>query len=269
MPEELSPRHLRTRLLQLAAVGVVIVAVVLAAPGLGALRTELKHASPGWFVLGIGLEPLSMLSYVIVFHAVSCSRMTLRMSYQIGMAEQAANSLLPAGGAGGVALGAWALRRSGAPADHIARRTVAFFLLTSLANVGALIVFAVAFAIGIFGHDPAPGATFGFAGVAGLAVAIVAIVMPMLTNRYLRGRRPLSPGASRWRFVVRRGIEALGAGVRDGSFGYMAFDIAVVAACCRAFGSSPPVGCWSLLTSSVSSEGSSRFPRVLAGQRAG
>src|SRR5512140_3527897 len=130
MPAELSPRHLRTRLLQLTLIVAVVIAVVLAAPGLGDLRTELKDASPGWFALGIVLELLSMLSYVLVFRAVFCPRMTWRMSYQIGMAEQAANSLLPAGGAGGLALGAWALRRGGTPADHIARRTVAFFLLT-------------------------------------------------------------------------------------------------------------------------------------------
>jgi uncharacterized protein (TIRG00374 family) len=256
MPAELSPRHLRTRILQLAGVGVVIVAVVAAAPGLGELRSELKDASPGWFVLGIVLELLSMLSYVVVFRAVFCPRMTWRMSYQIGMAEQAANSLLPAGGAGGLALGAWALRRGGTPADHIARRTVAFFLLTSLANVGTLIVFAVGFAVGALGHDRAPGATYGFAGVAVLAIAFVTILVPALTGRYVRARRPLPPDASRVRVVVRRGIEALGDGVRDGlsllrqrqlgvligSFGYMAFDIAVLGVCFRAFGDVPPFG---------------------------
>jgi uncharacterized protein (TIRG00374 family) len=256
MPDELSPRHLRKRLLQLTLTIAVVVAVIVAAPGLGELRTELKDASPGWFVLGIVLELLSMLSYVVVFRAVFCPRMTWRMSYQIGMAEQAANSLLPAGGAGGLALGAWALRRGGTPADHIARRTVAFFLLTSLANVGTLIVFALGFAVGILGHDPVPAATFGFGGVAVLAIAIVTIVVPAFTGRYVTLRQPLAPDASRLRVVSRRGIEALGDGVRDaltllrqrelgvltGSFGYMAFDIGVLAVCFRAFGHVPAVG---------------------------
>src|SRR5579862_5340998 len=92
MPDELSPRHLRTRLLQLAGLIAVVLAVVLAAPGLGSLRTRLDHADPLWLVLALAFELLSALSYVTVFRAVFCPRMGWRMSYQIGMAEQAANS---------------------------------------------------------------------------------------------------------------------------------------------------------------------------------
>ena len=55
------------------------------------------------------------------------------------MAEQAANVLLPTGGAGGLALGAWALSRIGMPAERIGRRTVAFFLITSSVNFAAVI----------------------------------------------------------------------------------------------------------------------------------
>ncbi len=56
------------------------------------------------------------------------------------MAEQAANVLLPTGGAGGLALGAWALKRIGMPADRIGPRTVAFFLITSSVNFAAVIL---------------------------------------------------------------------------------------------------------------------------------
>jgi len=88
------------------------------------------------------LEGLSALSYVVVFRAVFGPRMSWRLSYQIGMAEQAANSVLPVSGAGGLALGVWALRRGGTSTERIARRTVGFFLFTSLANVVGVIVFA-------------------------------------------------------------------------------------------------------------------------------
>ena len=71
------------------------------------------------------------------------------LSYDIAMAELAANSLLPAGGAGGLALGVWALRQAGMPTAHIARRTVAFFVVTSAANFFALILVGIGVFLGI------------------------------------------------------------------------------------------------------------------------
>jgi hypothetical protein len=138
MPAELSPRHLWRRLLEFAAVGLVIGIAVLTGPGLGQLRSELAHASPGWLIAGIGLEVLSALAYVVIFRAVFCPRMSWQLSYQIGLSEQAANSVLSVSGTGGLALGAWALRRGGMSAENIGRKSVAFFLLTSLANVAAV-----------------------------------------------------------------------------------------------------------------------------------
>ena len=66
--------------------------------------------------------------------------MSWGLSYEIAMAELAANSLLPSGGAGGLALGVWALKQAGMPTGHIARRTVAFFVVTSAANFFVLIL---------------------------------------------------------------------------------------------------------------------------------
>ena len=40
-------------------------------------------------------------------------------------------SLVPASGAGGLALGAWVLHRGGMGGERIARRSVAFFLIKS------------------------------------------------------------------------------------------------------------------------------------------
>jgi uncharacterized protein (TIRG00374 family) len=255
MPDEFSPRHLRARLVQLGLLVVVVVAIIWATPGLGSLRDELKNAAGGWFVLGIVFELGSTLSYVVIFRAVFCPRMSWKMSYQIGMAEQAANSLLPAGGAGGLALGAWALSRSGTPADHIARRTVAFFLLTSVANVGALLACALLFAVGILDHDSVPGLTFAFAGLS-VATILVALRLPRITARSRARRVDQPPPTGKLRKLAVGTVDALGDGVQDavsllrqrqigvlvGSFGYMAFDIAVLGACFRAFGHIPPIG---------------------------
>ncbi|HEY3727820.1 MAG TPA: lysylphosphatidylglycerol synthase transmembrane domain-containing protein [Solirubrobacteraceae bacterium] len=254
MPEALSTRNLRARLLQLAGLVVIVAVLLWVSPGLGSLRSRLSHASPGWLVAAAGLELLSALSYVVVFRAVFCARMGWRLSYQIGMAEQAANSLLPAGGAGGLALGAWALRRGGMSAEHIGRRTVAFFLLTSFANVWTLIVFAAAYAVGLIHGDTAPALTYGVAG-AGVIGTVVVLSLPAFTGS--SHRRPALPaGASRFKRALRGTRDALGDGVRDsvlllrrrspgvliGSFGYMGFDIAVIWACFLAFGHAPSLG---------------------------
>jgi uncharacterized membrane protein YbhN (UPF0104 family) len=253
MPDELSPRHLRRGLLQLAGVGVVVVLLVLVGPGLGSLRHRLDHASPGWLVAAGALEVLSMLSYVVVFRSVFCARMSWRLSYQIGMAEQGANSILPAGGAGGLALGAWALNRGGMSATHIGRRTVAFFLLTSLANVGTLVLFAALFAIGVLHGDANPALTYSF-GAAGLLAIPLVLSVPLLGTR-LAPRSDLSQDAGRIRVAIRHVRNAIGDGVRDsivllrrrplgvlaGSMGYLVFDIGVMLACFQAFGRSPEV----------------------------
>jgi uncharacterized membrane protein YbhN (UPF0104 family) len=252
MPEELSPARIRRRLLQFALVGVLIVFVVLTLPGLGNLRREVSHASAGWLVAGVILEVLAALSYVVIFRAVFCPRMSWHLSYQIGMAEQGANSVLSVSGAGGLALGAWALRRGGMSTEHIARRTVAFFFLTSLANVATLMVFAILYAAGVLQHDRNPPLVYVFGATSLLAAAIVAFGLP-------RVRPPAAdqtPGSGRIARGVRFVRQSLGSGVSDGllllrerpapilagSFGAMAFDMAVLGVCFKAFGYSPPVG---------------------------
>jgi uncharacterized membrane protein YbhN (UPF0104 family) len=254
MPDELSPHRLRRRLLEIAAVLVAVVVVVALGPGLGSLRSHLAHASPGWLVVAIAFEVLSTLSYVVVFRAVFCPRMRWGLSYQIGMAEQGANSVLSVSGAGGLALGVWALRRGGMSVDHIGRRTVAFFFLTSLANVGTVMLFAALYALGVIGHDRNPALTYGF-GIAGLIVTVIVVALPAM----LRGRAasPAMPSnAGRLAAAVHFARHSLAQGVQDGllllrrrslgvlagSLGVMAFDIAVLGAAFRAFGASPAVG---------------------------
>jgi uncharacterized membrane protein YbhN (UPF0104 family) len=223
-------------------------------PDLGRLRQHLANASPGWIVAGVALEVLSALSYVVIFRAVFCARMSWRLSYQIGMSEQAANSVLSVSGAGGLALGAWALHRGGMSAEHIARRSVAFFFLTSLANVGGVIVFAALFALGWLGHDRNPALTYGF-GAAALAVTVVVVgFVPKLGTK--EPERSTETGDGRIKGALRWVRYSLGQGVRDGlallrrrsigvlvgSIGFLAFDIAVLEVSFRAFGYSPALG---------------------------
>ena len=254
MPDQLSPRHLRRRLLELAGVAVLITTVVLAVPGLGEVRTRLSHASPGWLAVAVGLELLSVLFYVLIFRAVFCPRMSWRFSSQVAMSELAANSVFPLSGAGGLALGAWALRRGGMDVEQIGRKTVAFYFLTSLANVTILIVFAFLYAVGALGHDPSPALTYLF-GALSLAAVVAVIAIPVVLGRLrspgsARGepgriaravalaRRSLVDGVPDAELLLRRRSP----GVLLGSFGTTACDIAVLGAGFRAVGVSPPIG---------------------------
>lgn len=254
MPDRLSPTHLWRRLLEFAGVTIAVALLVLTGPGLGELRHQIARATPGWLTAAAGLELLSALSYVVIFRAVFCPRMSWRLSYRIGMSEQAANSVLSVSGTGGLALGAWALRRGGMSTESIGRKSVAFFLLTSLANVSSVVAFAALYGVGLLGHDRNVLLTYGFGGGA-LALTFLVLTLPS----WLRPSDPALPESKRGgrltrarrflRDAIREGVRdarlllrARPGGVLVGSFGVMGFDLAVLAACFAAFGYSPPVG---------------------------
>jgi uncharacterized membrane protein YbhN (UPF0104 family) len=214
-------------------------------PGLSSLRDAFAGAEPGWLVLGVVLELLSCASYVLVFRGVFCQRLSWRTSIEIGLSEQAANSLLSVGGAGGLVLGAWILRRGGVPAGHIARRTVAFFLVTSLANVGFLALGGLALALGLV-EGPSHRLLLGLLpGVVGIGAIVLALQAGRIARR-------LGERVERRR--LRATLAALGDGVHEavslldspavliGSAGYLLFDLAVLGVCFPAFGNPlPPI----------------------------
>ncbi len=184
-PAELSGQTVRSRLLVVLALVLAVVAGVVLLPGLGELRTRLAHASAGWLLVGVGLKVLSGLGYVAVFRMVFCRRMSWRVSYQVGMSELGANALFPTGGAGGLALGAWALKRGGMPGEQIARRTVAFFLLTSVPNVLGVIVLGLLLATGVVAGEGNLLLTALPAAIAAAAVAL-ALLAGRIARRWAR-----------------------------------------------------------------------------------
>jgi uncharacterized membrane protein YbhN (UPF0104 family) len=230
----------------------VIGLVVLTGPGLGQLRSEVAHASPGWLIAGAGLEVLAALSSVVISRAVFCARMPWRLSYQIAMSEQAANSVLSVRGTGGLALGAWALRRDGMSVENIGRKSVAFFFLTSLANVAGVAAFAALYAVGVLVHDRNTALTHGF-GAAALAAAVTVLARPAVLTPV---QSPAPTNDRHLATALRFARYSLGQGVRDaeqllrgrslgvliGSLGTVTFDLAVLGVCFLAFGYSPPIG---------------------------
>src|SRR2546422_7004895 len=99
--------------------------------------------------------------------------MPWRTSLEIGWSELAMGSIVPASGAGGLALGAWILHRGGMPAEQIARRSVAFFLLKSSVNFAAVAVLGTLMAIGVVGPHRSLLITAFPAGGAALVMAVV------------------------------------------------------------------------------------------------
>jgi uncharacterized membrane protein YbhN (UPF0104 family) len=249
LPSEVAPRRLLRRALQVLALIGVLGLVVLLAPGLGDVRHRLGDARPGWLALAVALEALSGLSYLLMFRPVFCQRMSWRSSAEIAWAELGMGSIVPASGIGGLALGAWILREGGMPAERIARRSVAFFLIKSSVNFVAVAVLGAIMAVGLVGPDQPLWRT-------GLpAVAAVAVIFAVLSIPRLGPGEPAPPDAPRRRRFVAAARGALIGGTAEavallrarelpvliGSFGYWAFDNAVLWATFHAVGASPPL----------------------------
>lgn len=249
MPDEFSPQHLVRRLLGLAALLALVGLAVGSLPGLGALRHRFAQADVMFLGLICLLKLGSCVSNVVAFRDVFCPRMSWRFSYQLGMAEQATNVLVPTGGAGGLALGAWALRQGGMPSAHIARRSVAFFVLTSLPNFACAAVLGPLLLTGLFsGHVPIV-ATAILSALAWLTAAVIA-ALPLVLGRIDSNQ---SGGAVIGK--LRSGAVLLGDGIRDGgrllrsgrwqaiggAIGYLGFDIAALIAGFAAFGGGLPL----------------------------
>jgi uncharacterized membrane protein YbhN (UPF0104 family) len=227
----------------------LLVAVFLLAPGLGEVRDLLVRADPGWLLLAVALEGLSFASYLLMFGPIFCTGLTRRRSWQIGGAELAMGSLVPASGAGGLALGAWVLHRGGMGGQRIARRSVAFFLVKSGVNFLAVAVLGAALAVGLLGPDLSLWLTALPAALAALTIVAVG-VLPRLGP----GEPPETDAsrARRWFAVARRAviegttearliIRSRHPGVLAGAVGYWAFDNFVLWATFHAFGASPPL----------------------------
>src|SRR5436190_5019908 len=247
LDEQVDPRQLRRRAVEAIGLLALLAAIALFAPGLGEVRSKLGDADLGWLVAGVVLEGLSCISYVVMFKPVFCERMTWRSATELGFSELAIGSLVPASGAAGLALGAWALRKSGMPAIQIAERSVAFFTIKSAANFIAVAVLGVLMFLGL-GPSLSPLLTILPAALSMLAIAGV-----VLLPRVLREPEQLARRGPKWAAFAKF-VGASGDGLRQagrvlrggdvrviaGSLGYWFFDNLVLWATFHAIGTTPP-----------------------------
>lgn len=226
--------------------------------GLSSTAHRIERGDTWWIVIGVLLEICSFGGYVVLFRAVFVrggSPIGWRESYQITMAGLAATRLFAAAGAGGIALTAWALRRSGMEPRLVACRMVAFMVLLYVIYAAAVLLDGIGLGIGLFPGGGSFAITIVPAAIAGILFAIVG-AMALLPGDVERRLARWAVGSGRLAHWVARAatVPALAAsGVRTaielirsrdvgllGGLAWWGFDISVLWACFHAFGSPPP-----------------------------
>jgi uncharacterized membrane protein YbhN (UPF0104 family) len=152
---------------------------------------RIEDGSPYWMFLALLFLAGMFGGYVMMFRGVFVrapggDRIGWRESYQITMAGLAASRIFAAGGAGGLVLTAWALRRAGLRKRLVADTTLSFLILTYIPYVGALIVCGLGLRIGLFPGEAPFGLTVVPASLAGIALGVglsVALVPTDLQRR--------------------------------------------------------------------------------------
>ncbi len=121
--------------------------------GLDDTLQRIREGDPVWLFVCVLFEVASFGGYIWLFRAVfvhGSTRIGWRASYEITMAGLAATRLFAAAGAGGAALTAWALRRSGMRARTVASRMVAQYALLYGVYMLAMIVAGFGMYFGLF-----------------------------------------------------------------------------------------------------------------------
>ena len=227
--------------------------------GLKETWNRIQTGNVWWLALAALLEVLSFLGYIALFRAVFVrgrSQIDWRESYEITMAGLAATRLFASAGAGGVALTAWALRRSGLEPRIVACRMIAFMALLYAVYMGALVIDGLGLYLGVIpGSHPFAitviPAIFGGAVIAiFLAVSLLPGDFDRLVARWTSGGRLVrlagylaaAPAAAA--SGVRTAIDLVRG--RDpyllGAIAWWGFDISVLWASFHAFGGAPSSG---------------------------
>jgi len=229
--------------------------------GLGDALSKLDEADPLWIGIAIGFNVVAYATYIALFKAVvggDALRLTWKETYEINMAGVAGTLLFSAGGAGGIAITYWALRKAGMPRRDVARRMVAFVSLHYAFYPIALIVFGVLLRTGVLNGKSSVELTIIPAGIAGLLLilgVLVTLIPSDAENRLARfahtersrhwlenaGKIPATLGEG-FRFALslfahprRGGLAVLGAA------GFWAASIGVLWASFHAFGVHVPL----------------------------
>jgi hypothetical protein len=181
-------RSLRHGLISLVVLVALVTGLLLAVPGLHGVADQVSEMRPGWLLVGVGLEILSCVGYLVAFLQVF-ERAPLRFGARVALSELAFGAAVSLGGVGSIAVGAWLLVERGGDPRRVAERSAVLFLLTSAINVITFVLAGLGLFIGILPGPSNPLLSIVPAGV-GTAVLAIVLALPKLTERLAADRSP-------------------------------------------------------------------------------
>jgi uncharacterized membrane protein YbhN (UPF0104 family) len=230
--------------------------------GVGDTLRRLERGDSWWIAVGVALEVGSFAGYVMLFQAVFVrtddgrpSRIGLRESYLITMAGVMATRLFAAGGVGGVALTAWALRRSGMGPRLVACRMVAFMVLLYVIYAASLVLAGIGLRTGLLPGGGSFAITIvpAILGALLLALGGAVALLPQDFERRLHQWAKGSGRVAHWMARMATAPALAATGVRTaialvrtrdprllGAPAVWTCEIGVLWACFHAFGQPPP-----------------------------
>jgi uncharacterized membrane protein YbhN (UPF0104 family) len=241
-------KRLRNGIVSLLVLVILVGALLFAVPGLQDVADRIKDVAPGWIALAVVLELASCAGYVLAFRMVFY-RVAPLLAIRVALSEMAFGAVLPVGGAGGIAVGAWVVKAKGGSLRRFMERSGVLFLITSGINAATLALAGLLVGVGVLHapHHLLLGLLPGVVAAAGIALFWF---VPSLAARFAlvedAGR------TMRWLHTTARVVEEAKDEIRRpswkllGAVGYLWFDIAMLWVAFRAFGDAPPVGALTL-----------------------
>ena len=254
----------RRRIIQTIVIVLLLVAgIYILLPkivGLEDAVAKLDEGDPLWIAVAFVFTALISASYIALFRGIvgeNVLHLEWREAYEISMASFAASRLFSGGGAGGIVLTYWALRKAGMERRESACRMVAFLVLTYGVYTIALIIFGILLRTHVLpGNAPFAG-TVVPAVISACAIGLVGLIA-LIPHDIERRIQHFAGGYRRTRYLTRlasgpatvaSGVRTAIAYVRDpqrgalavgGAVGFWAANIGVLWASFEAFGGDVP-----------------------------
>lgn len=249
----------RRRIIQTVVIVLVLVAAIyILLPKIVGLEDAIAMVDDGdplWIALAFVFSVFISVSYIALFRGVvgeNVLHLEWREAYEISMASFAASRLFSGGGAGGIVVTYWALRKAGMERRQSACRMVAFLVLLYSIYLLALVVFGVLLRTGVLPGAAPPGLTIVPAAIGGALIVVLVLIalIPADVERRMERWGKSHPGG---RFAQRlvtvpdtlaRGTRTAIAFIRQpkrgglallGSIGFWAANIAALWASFKAF----------------------------------